>query len=77
MNEWCGLRVDPYAVRKEVESSSDTDPMFCAKAIAVKSSPLFAKDTLVWLDYEERRGIRTEQARLDPLWQYASSSSTH
>lgn len=43
MNEWCGLRVDPYAVRKEVESSSDTDAMFCDKAIAVKSSPLFAK----------------------------------
>jgi hypothetical protein len=40
MNEWWGLRVLPYAARKEVDSSSEAMARFWVRAMAVKSSPL-------------------------------------
>jgi len=40
MKEWCGLRVVPYAARKEVESSSEACAKFWERAIEVKSNPL-------------------------------------
>ena len=40
MNEWCGFSVPPYALRKDADSSSDTEARFCVSAMAVKSRPL-------------------------------------
>lgn len=38
--EWWGLRVEPYAVRKEALSSSAEVARFCVNAMQVKSRPL-------------------------------------
>lgn len=40
MKEWKGLRVLPYAARKDVESSSEAIERFWERATEVKSSPL-------------------------------------
>jgi hypothetical protein len=39
-NEWCGFSVLPYALRNDVDSSSDTVARFCVTAMEVKSRPL-------------------------------------
>jgi len=45
MKEWCGLRVLPYAARKEVESSSEAAARFWESAMEVKSRPLLQEES--------------------------------
>jgi hypothetical protein len=67
MKEWWGLRVEPYASRKDVDSSSETLAMFLDRAMQVKSRPLRGERNVRSKGLERRgpqgqRG-RTEQAK--------------
>jgi len=77
MKEWWGLSVEPYALRKEVESSSVEMARFWESAMQVKSNPLCTIHTLVLSGYSITNSNWTDQRHESKRGTYMGSYLTN